>query len=97
MQLNGLKVIGWDETNVSTGYKVGIIHLMELDLNTPVQWCIYLLHTNELPLRPLLNSLDGAITGPIEFCGPIGNAIKICDELLVAPFSSIRELVEYTI
>ncbi|GBM47545.1 hypothetical protein AVEN_90258-1 [Araneus ventricosus] len=62
---------------------------MELDLNRPLQWCICLLHRNELPLRHLLNSLDGAITGPTEFCGPIGKAIKTCQELSVAPFSSI--------
>ncbi|GBM84627.1 hypothetical protein AVEN_226661-1 [Araneus ventricosus] len=35
MQLNGLKVIGWDGTNVNTGHKGGIIRLMELDPNTP--------------------------------------------------------------
>ncbi|GBM87549.1 hypothetical protein AVEN_107199-1 [Araneus ventricosus] len=63
---------------------------MELDLNRPLQWCICLLHTNELPLRHLLNSLDGATTGPTEFCGPIGKAIKTCEELPVAPFSSIN-------
>ncbi|GBL81647.1 hypothetical protein AVEN_93434-1 [Araneus ventricosus] len=77
------------EQMVNTGHKRGIIHLMELDLNRPLQWCICLLHTNELPLRHLLNSLDGATTGTKEFCRPIGEAIKIFEELHVAPFSSI--------
>ncbi|GBN95724.1 hypothetical protein AVEN_81446-1, partial [Araneus ventricosus] len=81
-----LKVIGCDGTNVNTGLKGGIIRLMELDLNRPLQWCICLLHTNELPLGHLLNSLDGATTSPTEFCGPIGKAIKTCEELPVAPF-----------
>ncbi|GBM51030.1 hypothetical protein AVEN_201123-1 [Araneus ventricosus] len=45
----------------------------------------FLPQTNELPLRHLLNSLDGATTGPKEFCRPICKAIKA----LVAPFSSI--------
>ncbi|GBM90613.1 hypothetical protein AVEN_239219-1 [Araneus ventricosus] len=62
---------------------------MELDINRPLQWCICLLHTNELPLRHLLNSLDDATTGPTEFCGPIGKAIKTCEELPVVSFSSI--------
>ncbi|GBM70805.1 hypothetical protein AVEN_142094-1 [Araneus ventricosus] len=47
------------------------------------------LHVDRLPLCHLLNSLDGATTGPTEFCGPIGKAIKTCEELPVAPFSSI--------
>ncbi|GBL72328.1 hypothetical protein AVEN_122606-1 [Araneus ventricosus] len=89
MQLNGLIVIGCDGTNVHTGHKRGIIRLMELDLNRSLQWCICLLHTNELPLRHLLNSLDGATTYLTEFCGPIGKTIKTCKELPVAPFSSI--------
>ncbi|GBM86756.1 hypothetical protein AVEN_198521-1 [Araneus ventricosus] len=47
--------------------------------------------TNELPLRHLLNSLDGARTGLKEFCRPLGKAIKTYEELPVAPFSSINE------
>ncbi|GBO31709.1 hypothetical protein AVEN_261239-1 [Araneus ventricosus] len=58
-------------------------------LNRSLQWCICLLQTNDLPLRHLLNSLDVATTGPKQFCRPIGKAIKTCEELLVAPFSSI--------
>ncbi|GBL72121.1 hypothetical protein AVEN_115126-2-1, partial [Araneus ventricosus] len=89
MQLNGLTASGCDGTNVNTGHKGDIIPLMELDLNRPLQWCICLIHTNELPLRHLLNSLDCATTGSAEFCGPIGKAIKICEEQPVVPFSSI--------
>ncbi|GBO10312.1 hypothetical protein AVEN_142279-1 [Araneus ventricosus] len=47
-----------------------------------------MLQTNELPLRHLLNSLDGTTTGPKEFCRPIGKAIETCEEP-VAPFPSI--------
>ncbi|GBM27209.1 Canalicular multispecific organic anion transporter 2 [Araneus ventricosus] len=47
------------------------------------------METNELPLRHLLNPLNGATTGPKEFCRPIGKANKTCEELPVAPFSSI--------
>ncbi|GBL94386.1 hypothetical protein AVEN_7359-1 [Araneus ventricosus] len=56
----------------------------------PLQWCICLLQTNELPLRHLLNSLIEATTGPKEFCRPIGKAIKTCKELPAAPFSAIN-------
>ncbi|GBM29907.1 hypothetical protein AVEN_246466-1 [Araneus ventricosus] len=60
-------------------------------LNRSLQWCSCLLQTNELPLRHLLNSLDGVTTstGPKQFCRPIGKAIKTCEEQPVAPFSSI--------
>ncbi|GBL87971.1 hypothetical protein AVEN_192120-1 [Araneus ventricosus] len=84
-----IKVIECNGTNVNAGHKESIIRLMELDLNRSLQWCICLLHTNELPLHHLLNSLGGATTGPKEFCRPIGKAIKTCEELPVAPFSSI--------
>ncbi|GBN99529.1 hypothetical protein AVEN_62826-1 [Araneus ventricosus] len=87
MQLNGLTEIGYDGTNVNTGHKGGIIRLMELASTD--HWWICLLQTNELPLRHLLNSLDGATTGPKEFCRPIGKAIETCEELPLAPFSSI--------
>ncbi|GBM63652.1 hypothetical protein AVEN_206875-1 [Araneus ventricosus] len=43
----------------------------------------------DLPLRHLVNSLDGATIGPKEFCQPLGKAIKTYEELPVAPFSSI--------
>ncbi|GBL72988.1 hypothetical protein AVEN_128161-1 [Araneus ventricosus] len=89
MQLNGITVIGCDGTNVNTGHKGWYYSLDGTGLNRPLQWCICLLQTNELPLRHLLNSLDGATTGHKEFCRPIGKAIKTCEELPVAPFSSI--------
>ena len=89
MSLNELTVVGCDGTNVNIGHNGGIIRLMELDLNRPLQWCICLLHTNELPLRHLVSSLDGTTAGPTEFCGPIGKAIKTCEKLPVTSFSSI--------
>ncbi|GBM01493.1 hypothetical protein AVEN_209305-1 [Araneus ventricosus] len=89
MQLNGLTVTGCDGTNVNTRHKGGIIRLMEPDLNRPLQWCICFFHTNELPLHHLLNCLDGSTSGPTEICRPIGKAFKSCEDLPVAPFSSI--------
>ncbi|GBN30412.1 hypothetical protein AVEN_186937-1 [Araneus ventricosus] len=89
MQLNGLIVIGCDGTNVNTGHKGRYYSLDGTGLNTPLQWGICLLQTNELPIRHLLNSLNGAKTGPEEFCQLIGKAIKTCEDLPVASFSSI--------
>ncbi|GBM53212.1 hypothetical protein AVEN_14237-1 [Araneus ventricosus] len=89
MQLNGLTVVGCDGTNVNTGHKGMYYSLDGTSLNRLLQWCICLVQTNELPLHHLLNSLDGATTGPKEFSRPIGKAIKTCDYLPLAPLSSI--------
>lgn len=47
--------------------KIEVILLMELELNGPLQWCICLLHTNEVLLRHLPYSLDVATIGPTAF------------------------------
>ncbi|KAG5868651.1 hypothetical protein JTB14_031711 [Gonioctena quinquepunctata] len=70
-----LKVIGCDGTNVNVGKHAGIIVQLEKHLNRPLQWFVCQLHANELPLRYLINSLDGSTTGPKGFCGPIGHAL----------------------
>ncbi|GBL72770.1 hypothetical protein AVEN_127990-1 [Araneus ventricosus] len=75
----------WNKYGAQGGY----YSLDGTGLNIPLQWCICLLQTNELPLSHLLNSLDGATTCPKEFCLPIGKKIKSCEEVPVAPFSSI--------
>ncbi|GBN79931.1 hypothetical protein AVEN_236472-1 [Araneus ventricosus] len=43
--------IDCDGTSVKTGVKEGIIHIMELILNRPLQWFVCPLHANDLPLR----------------------------------------------
>ena len=59
-----LVCIGSDLTNVNTGLNNGVIRRMEIELGRPLHWSICLLHLNELPLRHLFHSLDGATTGP---------------------------------
>ena len=49
---------------------------MEIELSRPLHWSICFLHLNELPLRHLFISLDGAMTGPHSFDGPIGKSIS---------------------
>ena len=48
---------------------------MEKHLERPVQWLVCLLHANELPLRHLIEKLDGGTTGPNVFSGPIGSSL----------------------
>jgi hypothetical protein len=82
--------IGCDGTNVNTGKKGGVIRLLEEKLGRPFQWLICQLHANELPLRHMLEHLDGATTGPRAFSGPIGKALATCETLPIASFSKIE-------
>ncbi|VEN43556.1 unnamed protein product, partial [Callosobruchus maculatus] len=85
-----LRVIGCDGTNVNVGKHSGIIVNLEKHLDRPLQWFICQLHTNELPLRHLINFLDGSTTGPKDLCGPIGQALKGCESLPIVDFNIIE-------
>jgi hypothetical protein len=85
-----LKVIGSDGTNVNTGWKGGVIRLIEIRLGKPLQWSVCLLHFNELPLRALLKTLDGQTRGPYTFAGPIGSLLHDCEKAAVVDFEAIE-------
>lgn len=89
ISLDSLIAVGCDGTNVNTGVNGGVIRLMEEALNRPLQWCICLLHANELPLRHLLKFIDGKTKGPGVFSGPIGKAIQHCENLEVIQYTPI--------
>ena len=90
VNLQNLVVIGCDGTNVNTGWKGGIIRLMETAIGKPLQCSTCLLHANELPLRHLLQSLDGNTKGPYTYSGPIGSLLQICEQMPVVPFNTIE-------
>ena len=80
LQRKGI-AIGCDGTNVNSGVKGGVIRLLELELGRPLQWLICLLHANELPLRHLLQKLDGVTHGPNHSLVALANQsrhVKIC-------------------
>ncbi|GBN00155.1 hypothetical protein AVEN_77795-1 [Araneus ventricosus] len=56
----------------------------------PLQWAVCLLHANELPLRHLLQTLDGVTSDPRAVSGPIAIAIKTCEEIAIVPFGVIE-------
>lgn len=84
-----IQVVGCDSTNTNIGGRGGIIQYIEKALGRPLQWFVCLLHTNELPLRHLFQTLDGPTTGANTFSGPIGQAIKSCELLPVVKFQPI--------
>lgn len=90
VDLSQLMVIGCDGTNVNTGWKGGVIRLLETHLNRPLQWSICLLHANELPLRHLLQKLDGHTKGPYTHSGPIGRLLADCHKLAPVEFKPIK-------
>jgi hypothetical protein len=70
--LASLESILCDGTNVNTAWKNGIIRLLETNIGRPLQWCICLLHLNELPLRAIFTALDGSTSTPNAFKGILG-------------------------
>jgi hypothetical protein len=89
IDIANLELIGCDGTNVNTGYKGGVIRLLEEYFRRPIQWAVCMFHGNELPLRHLLHHLDGQTTGPRGFSGPIGKKLELCEKLPVIVFKSI--------
>lgn len=70
-----------------------MIALLEKKLNRPLQRAICLLHLNELPLRHLINYVDGTTNSPSSFSGPICKQLPKCHDLPLADF--IRILCAY--
>lgn len=88
--LSTIDVIGCDGTVVNTGFKNGVIRQIELSLGKPVQWFICLLHANELPLRHLVQQLDGKTNDPRGFTGTIGKLLDRCEQMAVVDFEKIH-------
>src|SRR6476469_7563635 len=88
--LSDIVAVGCDGTNVTTGRVGGTIRLLEEELKKPLQWFICQLHANELPLRHLMEHLDGVTAGPRVFAGIIGKSLSTCEQLPIAAFEPIE-------
>ena len=75
-----VQVIGADSTVTNTGANAGIIRRFEDERGSRVHWSICLLHTNELPLRHLIEKLDGETSGHNSFKGIIGKSLMEVDK-----------------
>ena len=89
ISVDKLEALGYDGINVNTGQNNGMIRLIEQELGKPLQWLVCQLHGNKLPLRHLLEHLDGSTTGPGAFAGPIGKALSTCQLMPVVAFEKI--------
>ena len=95
--LSRLVAVGCDSTAVNTGKTAGVIRLLEEKFSKPLQWMICFLHLNELPLRHIFCYLDGGTSGPQAFLGPIGKALKACEELPIIAFEPIEPSSHYVL
>lgn len=93
VKLDEIVVVGCDGTVVNTGFKGGVVRLMEEELNKPLQWFVCQLHSNELPLRHLLLHLDGKTTGPKCFSGAIGFELQKCESMPIVQFTTIPSIL----
>ena len=89
--VDSIIAVGADSTPVNTGPKGGAIHLLEQQLDRPLQWFICSLHLNELPLRHLCKKLIGSSESPTQWKGPVGKALTTCETLPLAVFQKISE------
>ena len=80
-----LMAIAGDSTNVNTGVKGGVMRRLELLLNRKLVWLVCDLHTNELPLRHLVESLDGKTLSATAWSGELGKLLPTVLELEIDP------------
>lgn len=79
-------------TVTNAGPEGGVIRLYELHLKHPLQWLVFQLHFNELPLRALFSALDGPTTGPACFSGEVGSILTKSVELPIVKFRVIARI-----
>ena len=78
-------VLGGDSTASNTGHKGGVLTHLESLLGHKCQWNICAIHTNELPIRHLIQKLDGPTTYKDGFTGKIGKLLNKVEELEYNP------------
>lgn len=85
-----IDAMGCDGTVTNTGCRAGVIRLLELEWEKIMQWIICMLHLNELPLRALIEKLDGPYKSKDMLSGPIGKMLKDVESLPIVEFEQIN-------
>ena len=78
-------VLGGDSTASNIGWKGGTMAHLEKLLGHKCFWAICMLHTNELPLRHLVEKVDGPTTSKSGFSGSIGKLLQTANEMNYNP------------
>lgn len=99
-----LVLIRGDSTSTNTGCWGGAIVYLEKMVGHKCHWLVCWIHINELPLRHLIEKLDGPFIPRSGFTGPIGKLLHKIDDLEVnysfkalPDTNKIRELPEYIV
>ena len=71
-----MQVVECNGTIVDTSQMAGVIRRLEESFNHPLQWLVCLLHANELLLRHLFETLDGALPAYKGFLGRLKNGLR---------------------
>lgn len=78
-------VLGGDSTASNTGWRGGVMAHLEKLLGHKCHWAVCQLHTNELPLRHLIQSLDGPTSSKDGFTGPVGKLLSTVNQMEYNP------------
>lgn len=89
-----LIVVGSDGTNTNVGGDGGINYFIEKELKRPLHWFICMLHMNELPLKKLIEKLDGPTSSNTGFSGPIGKQLNNVCSAAVVKFKRFKDVKE---
>ena len=84
-----LVAIGGDSSNVNTGWRRVAIQNVEKKLGRKLVWLICYLHTNELPLRHLISTLNGPKVSYCGFSGTLGKALANITDLPIGKFEPV--------
>lgn len=90
--LDSLKILQGDSTNCNTGWRGGSHAHLEKLLGRKLFWGICNIHTTELPLRHLIEILDGPTSSDTGFQGPVCSLLSKVNEMEYNPsFKALPE------
>ena len=90
--VDSLQILQGDSTNANTGWRGGSHAHLEKLLGRKLYWAICNLHTNELPLRHLIEILDGPTSSDKGFSGPVCSLLSKVEQMEYNPnFKGIPE------
>lgn len=83
--VDSLQILQGDSTNTNTGWKGGSHAHLENLLGRKLYWAICNLHTNELPLRHLIELIDGPTSSDKGFSGPVCSLLSQVEQMEFNP------------